>query len=720
MSRLGGWLRAAVKEEDVAAASARERQNLEEALEHTRLIMNDDIDRAYELLKAGDSSFHRLGTTVTFFLRSVLGMEKTVMIQTAEMLADCEARCWDDQKAAQRRGREGDSVYPPGAEYELVRAETQLMGAVVGVLHESVVEAMKSFLKLRKAYITLEALVAAEAKAKTKGPGADAASVTAAVAKLKMDNGSSSSSQKNGANTPAGVTGSSVSNTPRTEDSESEVFVDAKQTQTPAELNASQELLGKSEPQLAPPDEPVFQDPLDIFIYSGANMCFGILMLILTLVPPSFARILSVVGFTGDRLRGVKMLWKSAQHDNINGAFAGMVLLAFYNGLLGTVDILPHADDFDANAETVGPPREKCRVLLATMRERYPDSRLWRVEEARQHTRERNTAKAIETLTTGAPSRMKQVTALNDFELALDAMITQNWVLMREAFLRCLENNEWSPSMYYFLAGCASLELYRDAFHAGDTGEARREKAKAEEFFRKAPTVAGGKKLLAKKLPMEVFIQMRSKRWEDRAAEMGIDLADAIGLSPGMEMAYCWNGTRRMGPEELERGEACCSWKRCTDEKVAKKLQEDKAELDEIGLWALCMSAIRRSQGKRDEARTLLNDYIIKYDRSAFKGPTKNDHLPPCAAYELGVIAWDECCNPPRPSASGGEGAEDGSAADSSDVLAYRKQKLEECEAQLEKVRSWEAYSLDSRIGLRVQSGLETLKWFRNKMGWSA
>lgn len=742
MSRLGGWFRAAVKDEDTAAVSAKERQNLVEALEHTRLIMNDDIDRAHELLKLGDSSFHRLGTAVTFFLRSVLGMEKSVMLQTAEMLAECEAKCWDDLKAAQRRGREG-SVYPAGAEYELVRAETQLMGAVVGVLHESVVEAMKSFLKLRKAYITLDALVAVEAKAKVTGTGSATASVTAAVAKLNVDG------QENGSQTP-GMTGSSVLNSPRTEDSESEIFVDAKQAQTPIEplteatsMTASQELLDNPISQLAPPDEPVFEDPLDIFIYSGANMCFGILTLILTLVPPSFARILSVVGFTGDRLRGVKMLWKSAQHDNTNGALAGMMLLAFYNGLLGTVDILPHEDDFDAEAETVGPPREKCRLLLATMRQRYPDSRLWRVEEARQYTRERNVAKAIETLTTGAPSRMKQVTALNDFELALDAMINQNWVLMREAFLRCLENNEWSPAMYYFLAGCASLELYRDAYHAGDLDEARREKAKAEEFFRKAPTVTGGKKLLARKLPMEDFIQMRSKRWEERASEMGIDLADAIGMSPGMEMSYFWNGTRRMGPGELERGEECCSWTRCTNEKLAARLQQEGgSEVDELGVWALCLSAIRRSQGRRDEARALLTDYIIKYDRyvhlfpphhhlpkemrrtnlrcsSTFKGSTKNDHLLPCATYELGVIAWDECCNPPSSTTS--KGAEEGgTTATSSDILAYRKQKLEECEVQLEKVRIWEAYSLDSRVGLRVQSGLETLKWFRNKMGWAA
>jgi hypothetical protein len=619
MSRLGGWLRAAVKDEDPVAASAKEREALLEALEHTRLIMNDDIDRAHDLLKGGDSSFHRMGCTVTFFLRSVLGMEKAIMAQTSEMLGDCENRCWEDLRAAQKRGREG-SVYPPGAEYELVRAETQLMGAVVGVLHESVVEAMKSFLKLRKAYITLDAIIANEAKAKAHGMTA----VTEATEKLRIGTGTAAG---NGTETPATAESSAV-DTPRTEDSESEVFVDAKQAlsgpQTPIEppttsLNdpiIGEELVTVASPGLAlEPGEPVFEDPVDIFIYSGSNMCYGILMLMLTLVPPSFARILSVVGFTGDRLKGVKMLWKSAKYDNINGAFAGMILLAFYNGLLGTVDILPHQNDFDDAAETVGPPREKCAKLLATMRQRYPASRLWRVEEARQYTRERNVTKAIEVLTTGQLSRMKQVTALNDFELALDAMIDHKWGLMRDAFLRCLENNEWSPAMYYFLAGCASLELYRDAFHAGDKDEARREKQKAEDFLRKAPTVTGGKRLMAKKLPMEAFLQMRVQRWEERAAAMGVDLADAPGVSPALEMAYMWNGTRRMGPKQLAMAEESLSFKRCTSEAVAEKIQQGGPEADELGVWALSLAAVRRTQGKREEARELLNEYIMKHDK---------------------------------------------------------------------------------------------------------
>lgn len=76
------------------------------------------------------------------------------------------------------------------------------------------------------------------------------------------------------------------------------------------------------------------------------------------------------------------------------------------------------------------------------------------------------------------------------------------------------------------------------------------------------------------------------------------------------------------------------------------------------------------------------------------------------ATYEIAATAWEECCHPPE-----------GSSAE--DRLAYRKEKLEECEENLDKVKNWEAYLLDMRVGLKVQSGIETLKWFKNKMGWT-
>ncbi|ODA77292.1 hypothetical protein RJ55_06919 [Drechmeria coniospora] len=672
------WFRSGDAEKtngDAETAAAKERASLEEALQWTSLVMNDDLDGAFEALQRGDSSFHSLGESVTFFMRSILGFEKQVMAEASSRLADCETRAWNDFKRAQQRP--GSKLYPAGTEYELVRAEAQLMGAVVGVLHESLVEAMRSFLKLRKAFIILDGIIATETKM--------------LAARAEDGNGGDG----------GGTSGSAVEAADAVEGEGAE----AGKTSTTAAADADETKAPLAAPQSKVTDEELrVVDAVDIFIHSGANMCFGIILLILSLIPPAFSRILAVVGFRGDRARGVKMLWKSASHDNVNGALAGMVLLGYYNGLLGAVDIAPDAGDYDDDAEAVGAPLEKCNRLLAELRTRYPDSRLWRVEEARLLANNRKLAEAVQLLSTGPESRMKQVTALNDFELATDAAMIQDWVLMRDTFLLCLEVNDWSPAMYHYMAGCASLELYRDAVAAGDEEGARRRKAEAEASLRKGPQVAGKKRLMARQLPIETFVQRKVVKWEGQAKAWGVDLADAIGASPALEMCYMWNGPKRMGDDDLARGVKNLAWTRCTApaDVLDERISRDGVE---VAVWAVSMSGMLRAQGKLDEARRVIEEHVMIHDRAIFKGANKDDYVLPTATYELGVIEWVACCHPPADLAA-------------EDVAAYRRGKLDECEAQLNKAKAWESYTLDARIGMRIQSGLETVAWLRRKMSW--
>ncbi|KAF4948538.1 hypothetical protein FSARC_13710 [Fusarium sarcochroum] len=703
MSRLAGWFRsgtATPTTNDAASDAgslktrdnmAKEMEDIDDAMASCGLIMNDDIDGAWEKLQTGDSSFHQLGLAVTIFMRSVLGFEKAVMTETTTKLDECEAKAWSDYKKAQKHGkaRAGSKLYPPGTEFELVRAETQLMGAVVGVLHESLIDAMKSFLKLRKAFMTLDAIIEAETKTLASRPEANPEAslsaqpvneVSKSMEKLEVESSS-------GTQTPANVE-SSNSSTQGTSTEDEKVDMGAQLREA------------KSKPTES--DTVLLENPLDIFVHSGANMCFGMILLMLTLVPPAFTRLLSVVGFRGDRERGVRMLWRSTAYANVNGAIAGLVLLSYYNALLGAVDILPDAKDYDEGAEIVGPPRGKCDKLLASMRSRYPDSRLWLIEEARLYSNERNLTKAVEVLTSGGESKMKQVTALNNFELSLNSMAVQDWPLMRDSFMRCLELNDWSHALYYYMAGIASVELYRDAVAAGDADEARRQKIKAEEFLRKAPGVAGKKRFMARQLPFEVFVQRKIQKWEDRAKSLSIDLADAIGASPALEMSYMWNTIKRMGPAELEKAVGGMRWERCTAK--PELVEKIKAEIDEMGSWALISASLFRNQKNFAEARELLETHVLKHDRMSFKGPTKDDYVLAAGVYEKGAIAWSECCNPP--------------AGTPEEIAVYRRQKYDECVKQMDVAKVWETFVLDTRIGMRVQSGIETLSWFSKKMGY--
>ncbi len=93
--------------------------------------------------------------------------------------------------------------------------------------------------------------------------------------------------------------------------------------------------------------------------------------------------------------------------------------------------------------------------------------------------------------------------------------------------------------------------------------------------------------------------------------------------------------------------------------------------------------------------------------RNLFKGGHKEDYVVPAAIHEVAAIAWAECGQPPTD-------------LDATELEAYQKEKVKECEENLEKSRVWEAYVLDARMGMRIQCGLATLAWYRKKKGWAA
>ncbi|KAJ6785483.1 hypothetical protein PWT90_01193 [Aphanocladium album] len=683
MSRLSSWFGGPkVEEVDHKAEVAAEIANLDQAMRATNLIINDDIDGAETELRKGQSTYHDLGTTLVFFMKAILGFEKDNIARAADLLAKCETRAWDDLKKAQKRAAAGHAageIYPPGTEYEVVVTQTQLMSAVLGVLNESVLEAMKSFLKLRRAYITLDAIITKENEYFKRHPKRNGS--TSASASRASDNGSTK-----------GVF--STSHTPVS----SNTSLDALS----AELENLPALSGTA--AAAQDIDVELTNPIDAFIHSGVNMCMGILMLMMSLMPPAFARILSIVGFKGDREAGIRMLWRSVAYPNANGAFAGIMLLNFYHSLLAMVDIQPHEADFDESAEPYGIPQAKVEALLTTMRERFPQSRMWLIEEAKGLATQHNLPAAIGELEGGTQSKMKQVTAINQFTLALFSMSAHDWPRMRKYFLHCIEINTWSASLYYYMAGAASLELYRDAVERGDAAEAKTEKKNTEQYLRKALDSPTKKKFMARQLPFDAFVLRKVQKWEATAKELHLDLADAVSVSPAVEMMYTWSGPKFMSATEYEKAEKCLAWSRLTA--PADKLEKLQGR-DELAVRAVSLASILRGQNRLDEARKVLNEEILSHDKNLFKGDHKEDYVVPAAIHEIAAIAWAECGQPPAD-------------LDAEEMEAYKKEKAKECEENLEKARMCESYVLDTRLGLRIQAGLSTLVWYRKKNGWEA
>lgn len=656
----------------VAAADPRaaEISDMQDAMEAAARIVNDDIEGAEIQLRArqNSSSFHALGLGIAVFMRSILGFEKDIMAEAGSRLADCEARAWADMKKAQKladgggggwfRGggssggaahvsAAGCEIYPPGTEFQLLNAEAQLMGAVISVMNESLTEGIKGFYKLRKAFVALDAILEAEAKvlpANLSNGAAKSAPVqdqNDGVAEQKASDSDSDlefvdaleATEKpeipatytghleraNSRSAPSSIVEKNMSNLHLDPAAASSVPGTRPDTPDDPQKQANAPLPNAPRRALLAnrgPDSSAFTNPVDAFVHSGANMCFGILLLIISMVPPAFSRLLYIIGFKGDRNRGVQMLWQSTKFSNVNGGVAGLMLLAYYNGLLAFADILPSKSDAAELAEEdeiVGYPQEQCVALLARMREQYPDSRMWKVEEARVLANERRLEDAIEMLKANGDSKMRQVTALNGFELSVNALFMMDWQTMRDGFLRCVELNDWSHSLYYYFVGCAELEMYRDLVQklkapetdAKERGtleaDAKRHKRAAEEYFRKCPAVAGRKKFLARQMPFEVFALRKVAKWEARAKEWGTDMADVVGVSPGQEMTYLWTGSKRMPAAVMERALRCLSWERCTASE--EHIQELKTVPDVAAIKAVAESALLCNLGRHAEAR---------------------------------------------------------------------------------------------------------------------
>lgn len=615
------------------------------------------------------------------------------------------------------------------------------MGAVIGVLNESLTESLRGFYKLRKAYVTLDSILAAEAKymksydgVGTGTPGHSSVnSLNSNRSARSLKAGKSAAfGQDQQKPAPHGSSNNGINNGASHDDDDDDEgieFHDAEEDvdlkETPAaytghlEENDAEVKLGalslekESRPngQMLPttvqtpirhglldhdPDSAVFSNPIDVFIHSGANLCFGLLLIMISMIPPAFNRLLFVIGFHGDKDRGIRMLWQASKFQNINGAMAGLIVLGYYNTLIGFSDIIPEPKYSDATDDTTeGYPKERCEALLVEMRRRHPKSHLWLLEEARMKAANKELSSAIQLLEHSTKSPLKQVEALEMFEKALDAMYIHRYSLCSESFVNCVSLNNWSHALYYYIAGAAQVELYRQN-KVSDPAAAAVYAKEAVKLLKVAPNHAGKKKFMARQLPFDVFVSRKIRKWEQRASDWGVSFIDAVGVSPLEEMIFFWNGHKRMDHSQLSDSMDRLNW----SENEADNANANKEGVDEKSVLAVLRGATLRNLGKLDEARQVLNT-VIKTDRNELKGGLKDDWSAPAAHYEMGVICWVERSRAEK----------EGKGIDVS------QQWVNESESWIEKAARWDSYELDARIGIKIATAQDTLRKWKEKHG---
>jgi Protein of unknown function (DUF3808) len=163
----------------------------------------------------------------------------------------------------------------------------------------------------------------------------------------------------------------------------------------------------------------------DDAVYSGTLMALGAIMLLISLLPPSLSRLLSIIGFRGSRTQALAMLWKTTGQQGPFGGLSTFFLGTYYGNIVQNADIVP--DDFSTKKKSTGSTIDRLYLAIARARQRYPESALWAVEEARMESIRGHLEEVVHRLESiSLDTQMPQIQSYVVFEGALYSPRKQN------------------------------------------------------------------------------------------------------------------------------------------------------------------------------------------------------------------------------------------------------------------------------------------------------
>lgn len=685
---------------------------LEEALHAMDMLMDDRIEDARKILSAGDSAFYKLARGVISFIEATLGFEPEAIKKATDDLYQTEESAIAGRNKAIKAGIKTSSYFLPGLEYAVVNAEAQLLGAIALLLSESMLDTAKALLKLRKAYQALSDVhgqmkAAAEKAGLTRLPAAAVSAPSLENQSLKhkasvvsISTASSSTSSSTGA---AKQTNSKIFDNDEgilTMETLKHPEISQRARQyNQARLERYKVLNGSSQDNEKHLSDALAnmeldhahgkragQDAVDEYIVSAVNACYGILQLIISILPPSIGRVLSIVGFHGSKEDGIALLWKSVESVNIHGAIGLLALLQFYDGPTQVRDIhlprdvshggsdkdpeepLPDSDDIlfspAPDPDDLYTTKYRLRIALRRAAGHFSHGALWQLQEGRMEASRGNIREAIRIMdnTSRGPINMRQVEGLMLFDKTMFMVTIHGYEQAAQNFIRLIDLNTWSHMFYTYLSAVCHVEIYRQAQTDGNTEKASKHKQLAADAIERAPGFLGKRKLMSKPMPFDVFTLRKMNQWKQTAKQLDCHIVDAVSTSPIHEIIYFWSGFGRMLPSDLEiamkqlgySGEPGTPFAKS---KVGESLPTNccPETEDESLIRYLLQSITLRCQGKTKEGYELLLTQVLskvvyetpskgKYpsglSKMQFFRKTRDPWLAPSAVYEAAVFEW--------------------------------------------------------------------------------
>lgn len=592
---------------------------LERALIAMDAVLDGQIDYATKLTTHDDKVYTKIATGVLRFIEATVSFETDAIMKAVDALSISESAA-NSMKNAAQSANVITTRYRPGAEFELVEYESSLLAAISMLLTEGKLEILKALYKIRKTYLALE--------------------------ELRKHIYSVNPNVREGVAETPSVVPQGVS------------------------LGEFEELHRQRTERLSVPSAGSPSSTIEEYIQSGVDSMCGLLHLILSSVPPTIQKLLSVVGLSGDRETSLEMLWRSSStYRNIHGSLALIALIMFFDSQLQYKDIQLSPEDelaiskkFDdernslatvqssKNNSFVGKTTERLtpkelrdtesRLLvdLRNQREYYPHGVLWLLQQGRliAHKNLLNGVNILESDECG-PNQMRQVEGLLMFDRTMFLLSLDRLEKASEDFIKLKDVSSWSHPLYMYLSAACQLELYRRSEDQASP-EALKHKKLATERFEKALTVGGKKKVLGRKMPFDGYVIRKVEGFKSVAARKKVDLVDAITTSPFYEALYFWNGNARMSPELSEAAYKNLLYS------VSDRAKVSESEEDKFTRQVLEAAYLRGTEQK--EKGYELAEKLAKMVSPTETAGKKNCHAlgepwaGPAALYERAIYEW--------------------------------------------------------------------------------
>lgn len=741
-SFFGGSSAPELSQEEKTKLILKQAYDFEIALRAMDYVLDDNPDRGLKLLEDSDKeadederTINVLARGVIEFLEATLSFEADEMKKASATLAKAETLSQKSKTNAENLKLSNSSKYPPGTVFAVTYTESLLLHALLMIFSESMMEVAKALLKLRKAYYTLQEVLEQIKAANLKA---------VEEAERKGENLSSSPSAAcfiasgevfNSIDIPYKLTDEEAKDKELLEFAEKVHHMRTKRLSgahidNPPAINRLRKELGlQAMDQLPkkPIEEHVVLDDdidksqatIDEFIHSGVNLCFGIIQVVLSLLPPAIGAVLSVVGFSGSREEGLKLVWKATKHRNVHGCIGLLGLMFYYDGPFQFTD-----DDFDVpasvkeylesqnkkeitegdnegkeasvSAQSVGSvdslnmdsntllhPGKIMEDALLKSRALFPNSALWLLNEARMLSGKGRLEDAVALMDSIDVNkiRMRQVKSLMIFDRAITLIHLHEYDRAADDILSLLEISDWSHAFYSYFAGCCYLEKWR-MIQIGDL------KSEKEEFYKEQATklifnsvdYLGKKTWRSKNLPLDRFVARKVAQFKATQAKLNLmNPLDAIATSPVYEIAYFYNGFNRMSRKHLE-----ISQKMLIEFKNPAVESNDP---DQNLIRDLLVSLTLRRLDKIEEGCKLLDEKVLpaffsvsEDNNVSYVKKSEDPWLYPSALYERALFCWKL------------NGVE----------------KLPECKEWLVRAQNYaDDYELSSRVGMKIKAAID-------------